>query len=128
MSAWIILACCIVAEVTATLLLAKSQGFSRPLYGVLSLLIFAGCFWAMAGVITRIPLGVVYAVWSGAGIVLITAVGWLFLQQSLSSAQLLCIALIVAGAVGLKLSTVAAETHRYPVVSGGLPASTTSFM
>lgn len=128
MSAWAILACCIVAEVTATLLLMKSQGFSRPLYGILSLLIFAGCFWAMAGVLTRLPLGIVYAVWSGVGIVCITTIGWLFLQQTLTAVQLLCMALIVTGAIGLKLSTAVAETHRYPVTSGGLPASTTSFM
>ena len=105
MNVWAILGLCIVAEVTATTLLTKSDGFSRPLYGVLAVVLFAACFWALSHVLTRIPVGVAYALWSGFGITLISLTGWLFLRQSLSVPQLLCIGLIVVGAVGLNLST-----------------------
>ena len=103
------LAISIVAEVTATTLLTKSEGFSKPIYGLLSLAIFAGCFWALSQVLTRIPVGVTYAIWSGAGVVLISLIGALFLRQSLSTIQMLFIALIVVGAVGLNLTTKAAH-------------------
>lgn len=105
MNAWGLLAVSIVAEVTATTLLTKSEGFSKPIYGLLSLTIFAGCFWALSQVLTRIPVGITYAIWSGAGVVLISLIGALFLRQSLSTVQVLFIVLIVIGAVGLNLTT-----------------------
>ena len=108
MNAWALLAACIVAEVTATMLLTKSQGFARPLYGIASLAIFGGCFVGLSIVLTRIPVGVTYAIWAGAGIALISIFGWLYMRQTLSPAQILFIAMITIGAVGLKLSTDAA--------------------
>ncbi len=102
---WILLAGCILAEVTATLLLNKSQGFAKPLYGFASLAIFGGCFVGLSIVLTRIPVGVTYAIWAGSGIALIAIAGWLFLRQTLSPVQIMFIAMIAIGAVGLKLST-----------------------
>jgi small multidrug resistance pump len=103
--AWMILAACIVAEVIATSLLTKSAGFTKPVYGFLSLAIFAGCFVGLSQVLTQIPVGVTYAIWAGGGIALVAVVGWLFLKQPLSTVQVLCIALIVIGAIGLNLAT-----------------------
>ena len=102
---WILLALCIMAEVTATLLLNKSQGFAHPGYGFASLAIFGGCFVGLSIVLTRIPVGVTYAIWAGSGIALIAIAGWLFLRQTLSPMQVIFIAMIAIGAVGLKLST-----------------------
>jgi len=102
---WILLAACIMAEVTATLLLNKSHGFEKPLYGLASLAIFGGCFVGLSIVLTRIPVGVTYAIWAGSGIALIAIAGWLFLRQTLSPVQMMFIAMIAIGAVGLKLST-----------------------
>lgn len=113
MGAWGMLACCILAEVIATSLLTKSEGFTRPLYGFLSLALFGGCFWAMSHVLTRIPMGVTYAIWSGAGIALICVSGWLFFRQPITSVQVLCVGLIVAGVVGLGLSTNSASMPPY---------------
>jgi small multidrug resistance pump len=105
MNPWILLGFCIVAEVTGTLLLTKSQGFARPGLGFLSLAIFGGCFWGLSIVLTRIPVGVTYAIWAGVGIALISVAGWLFLRQSLTPTQILFIVMIATGAVGLKLTT-----------------------
>jgi multidrug transporter EmrE-like cation transporter len=79
----------------------------RPLtvYGLLALVILGGCFWALSQVLTRIPMGVAYAIWSGAGIALICVAGWLFFRQPLTTMQVLCIGLVVVGAIGLSLST-----------------------
>lgn len=105
MNVWAILGLCIVAEVTATTLLTKSAAFTYPLYGIAAIVLFCCCFWALSHVVTAIPLGVAYAIWSGVGVALISAIGWLFLRQSLSIPQMVFIALIVVGAVGLNLST-----------------------
>ncbi len=102
---WILLGMCIVAEVTATLLLTKSEGFTRPALGFLSLAIFGGCFVGLSIVLTRIPVGITYAIWAGSGIALVSLLGWLFLRQTLTPMQILCIAMIATGAVGLKLTT-----------------------
>jgi small multidrug resistance pump len=50
-----------------------------------------------------IPLGVAYAVWSGVGIVLITAAGWILYEQKLDAAALAGIALILAGVLVMNL-------------------------
>ncbi len=105
---WSLLGLCIALEVTATTLLTKSEGFSRPLFGIASLVLFGGCFWVLSQVLTRIPVGVTYAIWSGVGIAAISVIGWLFLKQPLSLTQTGFIVLIVVGAVGLNLTTHAA--------------------
>ena len=57
-------------------------------------------------VLTQLPNpGVVIAVWSGMGIALICITGWAVLRDALTSVQVLCIALIIGGVIGLSLST-----------------------
>ena len=48
-------------------------------------------------------MGIAYAIWSGAGVTLIAAIGWLFLGQKLDAAAIVGMALIVAGVVVLNL-------------------------
>ncbi|MGE4218321.1 MAG: multidrug efflux SMR transporter [Alphaproteobacteria bacterium] len=103
MNPWAILAGCILAEVCAVTLLTKSDGLERVSYGLAAMPLFLASYWAMAQVLTRIPVAVTYAVWSGAGVALVTVIGWTFLRQPLSMLQLACIALIAIGAVGLNL-------------------------
>lgn len=105
MGAWAILLMCVVAEVAATSLLKKSNGFADPLYGILSIVIFAGCFWALSYVLTRIPIGVAYAIWAGMGIALVSIVAWTAFRQPPTAAQALFITMIIGGSVGLSLST-----------------------
>jgi small multidrug resistance pump len=105
LNVWLLLAICIAAEVAATSLLKASEGFSKPLYGVASIILYSGCFWALSFVMTRIPVGVTYAVWSGVGIAAISLIGWLAFKQPLSPLQILFVGLIVVGAIGLNLTT-----------------------
>ena len=49
------------------------------------------------------PVGVVYAIWSGVGIVLISLVGWVVFRQHLDMAAILGIGLIVAGVAIINL-------------------------
>lgn len=123
MNPWVLLGGSIALEIAATSLLKASAGFTRPWHGVASILLYSACFWLMASVLTRLPVGVTYAVWSGVGIVAIALIGLLLFHQPLSALQWGCIALIVAGAVGLNLATpandaVAASGQRVGTGSG----------
>lgn len=105
---WALLLGAIALEVVSTSLLNASQGMTRWGYGVAAMAGYGVCFWLLAFAMTRIPMGVAYAVWSGLGIVVIAAIGWIVFRQNLSWAQAGFMALILVGAIGLNLTTVRA--------------------
>ena len=105
MSAWFYLLCAITFEVLGTSLLKLSDGFEKTHWGVASLIAFSMSFWFLAPALKAIPVGVAYAIWSGAGILAIAIIGYFFFDQRLQFLQYLFIALILIGAFGLKLTT-----------------------
>lgn len=98
---WLILA--IVAEVIATTALKLSDGFSRLWPSVITILFYAVAFYALSITMRTIPTGIIYAIWSGAGIVLIGMIGWLFLGQKLDWPALAGMALIILGVLVINL-------------------------
>jgi multidrug transporter EmrE-like cation transporter len=52
-----------------------------------------------------LPIGIIYAIWAGVGIVAAASVGLLVFGERLGMVQVLCIALVLVGAVGLRLTT-----------------------
>ena len=93
----------IAAEVIATSALKASEGFTRP--GP-SLLVAAGygiAFYFLSLTLKTVPVGVAYAIWSGAGIVLIALIGWVVLKQPLDLPAILGMGLIVAGVAVIQL-------------------------
>lgn len=68
----------IVLETLGTTLLKLSDGFNKPIYGVLSLVAFGLLFYLFLFVIRHILIGVAYAIWSALGIVLISLVGQIY--------------------------------------------------
>jgi small multidrug resistance pump len=105
---WMYLAIAIAAEVVGTSFLRASEGFTKL---VPSLMVVAGyglAFFFLSLTLEKIPVGVAYAVWSGAGVTLIAAIGWLFLGQKLDAAAIVGMGLIVAGVVVLNLFSKAA--------------------
>lgn len=105
MNAWIYLSIAIALEVTATLFLKLSDGFTKWHWGTLSILFYSLCFIALAPAIKVLPVGVVYAIWAGVGILGATALGFVIFGDRLAIYQYGFIALIVVGAVGLRLTT-----------------------
>ncbi|WP_221254991.1 SMR family transporter [Campylobacter sp. 19-13652] len=103
MNAWVLLGISVVMEVVATTLLKLSEGFSRPLYAICSMLIYLVLFYLLSIVFKSIPVGIAYAIWSGLGIVLISLIGYFFLAQKLDMPALIGIALIIAGVVVINL-------------------------
>jgi small multidrug resistance pump len=108
MPAHLALAIAIVAEVVATTALKASDGFSRIAPSVVVVAGYAAAFYFLSLTLRTIPVGVAYAVWSGVGIVLIVALGWLIHGQTLDLAAVAGMALIIAGVLVINLLSNAA--------------------
>lgn len=94
---WLYLLIAIVAEVAGTSALKASQGFTVLLPSVLVVVGYGAAFYFLSLTLTSISVGIAYALWSGIGIVLISAVGWLWFGQALDTAAMVGIAFIIAG-------------------------------
>jgi quaternary ammonium compound-resistance protein SugE len=103
--AWVVLFIAGVFEVGWAVGLKYSEGFTRPgptLATGAAVLISMG----LLGVAVRtLPLGTAYAVWTGIGTVGTALLGILLFREPATAARLFCIALIVAGIAGLRLTT-----------------------
>ncbi|GGM11718.1 SMR family transporter [Pseudooceanicola nanhaiensis] len=97
--AYVLLAIAITSEVIATTALALSDGLSKPLPVVISALGYALALGLLAVVMRVMPTGVVYAIWSGLGVVLITLVAWAWQGQRLDLPAVIGMGLIVAGVI-----------------------------
>jgi len=104
---YLYLALAIVAEVIATTFLKLSDGFSKPLPSVVTVLGYAIAFYFLSLTLRSLPTGLVYAVWSGVGVVLIATIAWVFQSQN---AALCGMGLIVSGVVVINLFS-GASTH-----------------
>ncbi|ALP62777.1 MULTISPECIES: DMT family transporter [Paraburkholderia] len=93
----------IVAEVIATSALRASEGFTRLVPALVVLLGYGISFYCLSLTLKSLPVGIVYAIWSGVGIVLITLVAILMYRQVPDLAAVAGLSLIVAGVVVLNL-------------------------
>ncbi|MGA7816220.1 SMR family transporter [Caballeronia sp.] len=102
-SAYVLLAVAIVAEVVATSALRASEGFTRLVPATVVVIGYCISFYLLSLTLKSIPVGIVYAVWSGAGIVLITLVAALLFKQIPDLPAVIGMGLIVAGVVVLNV-------------------------
>jgi small multidrug resistance pump len=100
---YLFLLAAIVLEVVATTALARSASFTRLVPSLIAIFGYVGAFWFLSVPLRVMPTGVVYALWSGLGIVLITAVAWVWQRQILDTAALLGLGLIMAGVLVIHL-------------------------
>lgn len=89
----------IILEVIATSALQASQQFTKPVPTAIMVVGYLSAFYALTWVLRVMPVGIAYAIWSGLGIVLITAVGFFVFKQKLDMPALLGVGLIVMGVV-----------------------------
>lgn len=103
--AWFVLVISGVLETVWAIALARSEGFTRwwPSLVFLGALVLS--MGGLAYALREIPVGTGYVVWVGIGAVGTALIGMLFLGESTSVARILCLVLIVAGVVGLKVLT-----------------------
>jgi small multidrug resistance pump len=94
----------IVAELIGTLSLKWSNGFTRPLPVVFVLLGYSCSFIMLALALKHLPVGPVYAIWAGLGAMAVTFAAHFLFGETLTATKLVCIALILAGVMGLHLT------------------------
>ncbi|EAB6718035.1 QacE family quaternary ammonium compound efflux SMR transporter [Salmonella enterica subsp. enterica serovar Virchow] len=100
---YVYLVVAIAFEVVATSALKESYGFTKALPSIIAVLGYAFAFYFLSLTLRQMPVGVMYAIWSGAGIVLITAIGWLVFRQTLDMPAVIGMGLILAGVVIINL-------------------------
>ncbi len=89
----------ILLEVIATTALSRSASFTKAAPSLLAVLGYAGSFWFLSFPLRVLPTGVIYAIWSGLGIVLITLVAWFWSRETLDPPAVAGLALILTGVV-----------------------------
>ncbi len=105
MSGWLALVAAGLFEVAWALGLKYSDGFTRFWPTAATLLSILSSFGLMSLALRSLPFGTAYAVWTGIGAVGTILVGMLLFREPADPVRLLCLTLIIAGMVGLKLNS-----------------------
>lgn len=100
---WLYLAIAIAAEVVATTALKASDSFTKLNPALITVIGYSVAFYCLALTLRVIPVGIAYAIWSGAGIVAISLIGYVMFRQTLDTAALIGIGLIVSGVLVLNV-------------------------
>ncbi|OUS08681.1 QacE family quaternary ammonium compound efflux SMR transporter [Rhodobacterales bacterium 52_120_T64] len=93
----------VVTETIGTASMQASEQFTRFWPSVLLIVAYGVSFYFLSLTLRYMQVSIVYAIWSGLGIVLIGIIGWMFFKQSLDFAAILGMALIVAGVVVINM-------------------------
>jgi small multidrug resistance pump len=101
---WLFLGLAIVMELLGTVSMKLSESFTRTVPSVMLFVFYGVSFTALNFALGYMEVSVVYAIWSGVGIVLIALAGFVVFGERLSPASIGWIAVIVIGVVGLSAS------------------------
>ncbi|MBM3609552.1 MAG: QacE family quaternary ammonium compound efflux SMR transporter [Alphaproteobacteria bacterium] len=107
---YVYLSLAIVSEVIATTALGATQGLTRLWPLAITFTFYAIAFVFLALTLRTMPVGVAYAIWSGAGIVLIAGTGWALWGQTLDKPALLGVGLIIAGISVMQIFSASAKS------------------
>lgn len=101
--AWLILFVAGLCEVGWAVGLKYSEGFTRPVPTVITGVSLVASMVLLAWAMKSLPLGTAYTVWTGIGAVGAITLGVVLFKEPLTAPRIICLALILAGIVGLKL-------------------------
>ncbi len=102
---WIVLLIAGLLEVVWAIGLKYTHGFTRLMPSIITVVAMIASVAMLSWSMKSLPVGTAYAVWTGIGAVGAAITGIVLLGESASPARLLSLGLIVAGIIGLKLST-----------------------
>jgi small multidrug resistance pump len=108
---YLILFIAIVAEVIATSSLKASEGFTKLIPSLVVIACYSAAFYCLSLTLKTMSIGIVYAIWSGAGVVLVTLIGKVFFQQQMDFAAQVGIGLIVLGVLVINLLSKSVASH-----------------
>lgn len=109
MNPYLLLAFAITAEVTATLALKAADGLTRPVPTIVTVLGYGTAFWLMSHSMNMLPIGVVYAIWAGVGMVGAALGGALLFGESITLPMMVGIGVIAVGVTILASGQTAAH-------------------
>lgn len=104
MNYWIWLGLAGLLEVCWAVGLKYTEGFTRAAPTAATVALMIASFWCLAQAVRGLPLGTSYAIWTGIGAVGTAVLGIVLFREPATVARLLCIGLIVAGIVGLRVT------------------------
>lgn len=93
----------ILFEVAGTSALKATDQFTKLVPSILVILSYVGAFYFLSLTLKNIPVGVAYAIWSGAGIVLVSMISYFVYKQTLDLPAIIGLALIVSGVIVINL-------------------------
>jgi quaternary ammonium compound-resistance protein SugE len=105
MLAWALLAVAGLFEVAWAIGLKYTQGFTRPVASALTIAAMVISMGLLGVVARQLPIGTAYAVWTGIGVFGTAVLGMYLFGESMAPLRLLCLAFIITGIIGLKLTT-----------------------
>jgi small multidrug resistance pump len=103
MNHWVALGIATVAEVIATSALKTTNEFTRLWPSVVVVVGYMTAFYFMTLSLRVLPVGIMYAIWAGVGIVLVAVIGWVVHKQSLDMPAIIGMAMIIMGVVVINL-------------------------
>ncbi len=101
--AWIYLIAAGLLECGWAIGIKYTEGFTKLVPSILTIAAMVISIWMLSMAMKTIPVGTAYAVWTGIGSVGVVVLGIILFGESRETIRLLCLLLIVAGIVGLKL-------------------------
>ena len=103
--AWLLLVIAGLFEIAWAIGLKYTVGFTRPLPTVLTVAAMVISMGLLGITARQLPIGTAYAVWTGIGVFGTAVLGMVLFGESMATLRLLCLALILTGIVGLKLTS-----------------------
>lgn len=103
--AWVLLVIAGGLEVVWATTMTLSEGFSKPLWAVVTVAAMAASIVLLAQAIKTLPMGTAYAVWTGIGALGSVILGIIVFKEPVTAARLFFVALLLIGIVGLKISS-----------------------
>ena len=101
---WLYLAIAIVLEVSGTISMKMSDGFTKLIPSILMGVFYLSSLSFLTLALKQIEVSTAYAIWSGLGIVLITIIGYFYFAESLNFTKVIAITLIIVGVIMLNLA------------------------
>lgn len=105
MLTWFLLGLAILSEVAATSALKASDGMTRLIPALMVVSGYAIAFWLLALTLRTLPVGFVYGVWAGLGVIGVAIVGALFFGETLGAIKMAGFVLIVVGVTLIKVGS-----------------------
>ena len=103
--AWIYLCIAGLLEIVWAISLKHTEGFSNLRWSVVTVLGMMASFYFLAQALKTIPVGTAYAIWTGIGAAGTAILGIMLFSESAALPRLFCIGVIVAGIVGLMVTS-----------------------